>query len=122
MPVPTEITNDVQDKVLDHICVVQQAVVDCVRSWAETVEMMFSKLPEFGLAGAPLRSSHVLENAFGFTERVMASQREFAAQVFEAALPATRAAQAATAKAAKVQAANAQAANAQTARPASAKA
>lgn len=116
MPISAEITNDVQDKVLDHICVVQHAVVDCVRSWAETVEMMFSKLPELPYAGAPLHSSHVLESAFGFTERMMASHREFAAQVFEAAWPATKAAQAATAKMT-----NAQAANSETARTTSAK-
>ncbi len=115
MTTAVEITNAIQDKVLDNICVVQQAVVDCVRNWAETVEMTFSKLPELAFVGAPLRSSHALESAFGFTERMMANQREFAAQVFEAALPATRAAQTANAKAANAQAANAQAANAQTA-------
>ncbi|MGH3754170.1 MAG: hypothetical protein ACRDRP_16035, partial [Pseudonocardiaceae bacterium] len=101
MATSAEITNaaqDVQDKVLDHICVVQHAVVGCVRSWAETVEMVFSKLPDYPFAGYPLHSGHVVERAFGFTERMMASQREFAAQVFEAALPAAKAAQEATAQ------------------------
>lgn len=98
MATSAEITNDVQDKVLDHICVVQHAVVGCVRSWAETVEMMFSKLPEYPFAGHPLYSGHVVERAFGFTERMMASQREFAAQVFEAALPAAKATQEAAAQ------------------------
>ncbi len=101
MPTYAETTKDVQDKVLDHIHVSQQAVVDCVRSWAETVEMMFSRLPELNSDDAPLRPGRIFESAFWFTERVMASQREFAAQVFEAAWPPlTRTAQVATDKAA----------------------
>jgi hypothetical protein len=101
MPTSAEITHEVQEKVLDNIHVGQRAVVDCVRSWAETVEMTLSKLPELAFADAPLKPSQVFESAFAFTERMMASQRKFAAQVFEAALPITRAAQAATDKAAK---------------------
>jgi hypothetical protein len=101
MPTSAEITTAVQDKVLDSVYVGQRAVVDCVRSWAETVEMTFSALPELATADSPLKPSQVLESAFGFTERMMASQRDFAAQVFAAAWPATKAASAATAKAAK---------------------
>jgi hypothetical protein len=99
MPTPIEITNAVEDKVLDSVRVGQKAVVDTVRSWAETVETVFSRLPELGSVDTPLKPTQAFENAFGFAERLWATQREFAAQVLEAAVPATRAAASATAQA-----------------------
>lgn len=78
MPTSTEITNTIEDKIMDNIRVGQQAVVDCVRNWADTVETTFAKLPELAAAVAPLKGGSVLESTFGFTEQMVASQREFA--------------------------------------------
>ena len=101
MPTALETTTAIQNKVFAGIEASQKAVVDYVRAWAETVETTFSRLPELATA-EPLKPSQVLETSISFTERVMASQRDFASRVFEAALPATRA-PSATADAAKVQ-------------------
>lgn len=92
MPVAAETTKVIQDKVLKSVQVGQNAVVDVVRSWADTVETVFSRVPEFTLAEVPPKPGQVLESTFNFTERLLAAQRDFASRVIEAALPATRAA------------------------------
>ena len=100
MPTATEIQNVVQDKVLESVRVGQRAVVDSVRSWADTVETVFSRLPEISFSPetqAP--PTQAIENVFGFADKLLASQREFAAQVFEAAVPAAKAGASATAQA-----------------------
>lgn len=84
-------TKQIQDKVFANIETGQQAVIDFVRSWAETVETTFAKLPELATA-EPAKPSELLESTFSFTERVFNSQREFTTRVFEAMVPATRAA------------------------------
>ncbi len=92
MATAQQVTNEVQERVLETVKVGQRAVVDFVRSWAQTVEATFSKLPDLTLSQPPLQPSEAFESAFGFTEKLFAAQRDFATQVFEAAIPATRAA------------------------------
>ena len=95
MPTAVETTNQIQAKVLDSIQAGQQAVLDSVRRWSETVEVLSAKLPELAFA-EPMKPSQVFESTVGFSEKVLASQRQFAARLFEAAQPATRAPSAAT--------------------------
>lgn len=101
MPTAVDTTNAIQEKVFESIQVGQQALLNSVRSWAETVEVLSSKLPEL-VSAEPLKPSQVFETSVGFTEKVLNSQREFATRLLEAALPATRSATAAT-QSAKVQ-------------------
>jgi hypothetical protein len=92
MPTALDTTNAIQDKLFQNLQVSQRAVVDVVRSWAETTELVFSKLPDLSLSDPSGRpASQVFETGLGFTERVLASQRDFANQLFEAAMPVTRA-------------------------------
>jgi len=90
MPTAIETTTAIEDKVYAGMQAGQKAIVDSVKTWAETVESVFAKLPELAFA-TPATPSQVLENATGFTEKVLTSQREFLSQLFEAALPVTRA-------------------------------
>ncbi|MGH9224026.1 MAG: hypothetical protein ACRD2W_09670 [Acidimicrobiales bacterium] len=101
MATATEVTQEVQERFLDTVQVGQKAVVDFVRSWADTVEATFSKLPEFTLSDSGPRPGQAFEAAFGFTERLLASQRDFANLLFEAVVPATRAPSAAARQAAQ---------------------
>ncbi len=89
MATALETTREIQDKVFAGIETGQSAFVDVVRTWAETVETTLSKLPELAFAD-PAKPSELLESTFSFTERVVNSNREFTAKVFEAMLPATR--------------------------------
>ena len=95
MATATEVTQEIQDRVLDTVRVGQKGVIEFVRSWADTMEKTFSRLPELTLSNQPPRPGQTFESTLAFTERLWASQREFASQLFEAAVPATRAASAA---------------------------
>ena len=89
MPTPVQATTAIQDKIYDSIQVSQKAFIDSVRSWAETIEAVSSTLPQ--LAPTDARPTEVLETTLDFNKKVLASQREFATQVYEAFLPATSA-------------------------------
>lgn len=95
MATALDTTKEIQDKVFAGIQTGQKAVLDVVKTWAETVELTFSKLPELAFAD-PVKPSEFLESSFSFSERVFNSNRDFASKVFEAWLPATRAATAST--------------------------
>ena len=94
MPTPLETTSAIQEKVFHNLQVSQRAMVDVVRSWAETVDLVFSKLPELSVDPAG-RPNQFFETTLGFTEKVLGSQRDFANQIFDAATPATRSPQSA---------------------------
>ena len=106
MPTPTEIIDQVQDKVLDSVKVSQKAVVDSVRSWSQTMETVFSRLPEFNFADNQVRPTEAFERVLGFGEKVLATQRDFAAQLLEAAVPAAKSGASATQSAASQTARN----------------
>lgn len=89
MPNPTETTAVIQDKVLASIQVSQKAFLDSVRSWADTIETVSSALPKVDVAGP--KPTELLESTLDFNKKVLASQREFAAKVFEAVSPAANA-------------------------------
>lgn len=95
MPTAVETTNVIQDQLFQSIQAGQQAVVESVRRWSETVELLASRMPELAFS-EPMKPSQVFESSIGFTERLVSSQRDFASQLLEAALPAARAPQAAT--------------------------
>ena len=98
MATATQVTQEVQDRMLETVRVGQKGVVDFVRSWAETVETAFSRFPDMTFPnqqGQPGQPGNPFESAFNFTERLFAAQREFANQLFEATVPAARGASAA---------------------------
>ena len=95
MPTAVDTTTTIQDKLFESIQAGQRAVVDSVRQWSETVELVASRVPELAFS-EPMKPSQVFEATIGFTERLVSSQRDFASQLLEAALPATRAPQRAT--------------------------
>ena len=105
MATATQVTQEVQERMLETVRVGQKGVVDFVRSWSETLETAFSRLPQMALTDQPPQPGQFFENAFNFTERLLAAQREFASQLFDAAVPAARGASAASAASATTAAA-----------------
>lgn len=95
MPTAVETTAMIQAKVFESIEVGQQAVLASVSTWAEAVEVLSAKLPELAFS-EPMKPTQFFDATVGFTEKLMASQREFTTKLFEAYMPATRAATAAT--------------------------
>ncbi len=90
MPTAIDTSTEIQQKFLAGMEASQKAFVALVGTWAETFEAVVSKLPELATT-EPVKPTQAFESMFGFTEKVLASQRDFAGQLFQAALPATRA-------------------------------
>lgn len=74
-----EIT-DVQDKVLDVVRTGQDAVVDAVKTVADKLPS-WSDLPYTDQVPSP---GKVVDRAFGYTEQVIDTQREFAKKLVDA--------------------------------------
>ncbi|MGH9177400.1 MAG: hypothetical protein ACRD0N_02440, partial [Acidimicrobiales bacterium] len=70
MPTALDTSVAIQDKLFQNLQVGQKAVIDMVRSWAETTELVFAKLPDLTLSESAARPSQVFETGLGFTERV----------------------------------------------------
>ena len=100
MPTAQQVTNEVQERVLDTVRIGQKGMVEFVRSWAQTVEATFAKLPDLTFT-EPFKPSEAFETAFAFSEKVLTAQRDFATQLFEATIPAAKAASSAAKTATK---------------------
>jgi hypothetical protein len=74
-----EIT-DVQDKVLDAVRTGQDVVVDAVKTVADKLPS-WSDLPYTDQLPSP---GEVVDRAFGYTEQVIDTQREFAKKLVDA--------------------------------------
>jgi hypothetical protein len=74
-----EIT-DVQDKVLDAVRTGQDAVVDTVKTVADKLPS-WSELPYTDQLPSP---GELVDRAFGYTEQVIDTQREFARKLVDA--------------------------------------
>jgi hypothetical protein len=94
MPNTTDTATVVQDKILASIQVSQKAIIDSVRSWAETIETVSATLPKADFTGP--KPTDVLETTLEFNKKLLASQRDFATKVFEAVMPAMSATASAT--------------------------
>ena len=76
MPQDTR-TTVLQEQVLKSIRTSQEATLTAVRAWAETVATVTPNMFQF--FGIPNQ-----EDLFGFTQQVLASQRDFVSGLFEA--------------------------------------
>jgi hypothetical protein len=112
MPQDTR-TTALQEQVLNSIRKSQDATLDAVRAWAETIATVTPNMFQF--FGIPNQ-----ENVFSFTEKLLASQRDFVSGLFEAAVTAGQAAPEAARQA--TASAGRAASSAENARPAPAKA
>jgi hypothetical protein len=79
----------VQDGILNSVQKSQEAVVDAIRSWADTVQSITPKLPAADLpfAGKLPKPEELMANAYDFAEQLLASQRKFAEDMLKATAP-----------------------------------
>jgi hypothetical protein len=61
--------------------------VKAVRTWADASKNLIPDLPPLPFADQLPATSEIVENAFAFADKLLASQREFAAAILEAAKP-----------------------------------
>ena len=87
MATATDMFTSVEDQVLETVKQGQEAIVKAVRTWADSSKNLIPDLPALPFADQLPATSDLVENAFAFCDKMLASQREFAAAVLEAAKP-----------------------------------
>ena len=89
----------VQDQVLDGVRKSQQAIVEAVQAWADTVKRLTPEVPSAAKVTEQMpEPAELIDNAFDFASQLLAAQRQFAHDVLAAATPAPEPAKRSTAK------------------------
>jgi hypothetical protein len=83
----TEMITSLEDQVLEAVKQGQEAIVKAVRTWADASKNLIPDLPPLPFADQLPATSELIENAFAFADKILATQREFAAAVLDAAKP-----------------------------------
>jgi hypothetical protein len=78
-----------QEELLNAIRNGQQAVVEVVKTWVDTIKSATPKVPslQLPLADRLPKPEEVVSGAYDFAEKLLASQREFAGELFKATAP-----------------------------------
>src|SRR5436309_13638075 len=87
MATATDMITGLEDQVLESVKQGQEAVVKAVRTWADASKNLIPDLPPLPFADQLPATSEIIENAFAFADKLLASQREFTAAILEAAKP-----------------------------------
>lgn len=87
MATATEMITGLEDQVLETVKQGQEAVVKAVRTWADASKSLIPDLPPLPFADQLPNTSEIIENAFAFADKVLASQREFVAAILDAVKP-----------------------------------
>ena len=87
MATATEMISSLEDQILETVKQGQEAVVKAVRTWADASKNLIPDLPPLPFADQLPATSEIVENAFAFADKLLASQREFAAAILDAAKP-----------------------------------
>jgi hypothetical protein len=83
----TEMFTSLEDQVLESVKQGQEAIVKAVRTWADASKNLIPDLPSLPFSDQVPATSELVENAFAFCDKILASQREFAAAILDAAKP-----------------------------------
>jgi hypothetical protein len=86
---PRTATQELQAQFLDTIRKSQEAVVDALRTWAETVHSVAPSLPVSTVPFADKlpKPSDLVADAFDFAGQLLAAQRKFAEDVIQITTP-----------------------------------
>lgn len=87
MATATDMFTGLEDQVLETVKQGQEAIVKAVRTWADASKNLIPDLPPLPYADQLPNVSEMVENGFAFADKLIASQREFAAAILEAAKP-----------------------------------
>ena len=84
-------SQEIQGEVLDAVRKSQEAVVDAVKRWADTVQSITPSIPVPNLpyADKQPKPEELVANAYDFAEQLLATQRGFAESVLQATKPLT---------------------------------
>ena len=77
---------ELQEEILKTVRKSQEAVIDAIRTWADTVQSITPKLPAVSvpLADRLPKPQDMVASAYDFAEQLLASQRRFAEDMLHA--------------------------------------
>ena len=87
MATATEMFTGLEEQVLETVKQGQEAIVKAVRTWADASKNLIPDLPALPFADQLPNVSELVESGFAFADKLIASQREFAAAILDAAKP-----------------------------------
>ena len=87
MPTITEATVAAQEQTLEAIKRSQEAYVDVVQTWAKSIKGFVPETPAVPFAEELPTAQQFVANVFDFSEKLLASQRQFVQSLVEAAAP-----------------------------------
>ena len=87
MATATDMFTGLEDQVLETVKQGQEAIVKAVRTWADASKNLIPDLPPLPFADQLPNVSEIVENSFAFADKLIASQREFASAIIDAAKP-----------------------------------
>jgi hypothetical protein len=87
MATATDMFTGLEEQVLETVKQGQEAIVKAVRTWADASKNLIPDLPPLPFSDQLPNTSEMVENAFALCDRILASQREFAAAILDAAKP-----------------------------------
>jgi len=86
-------SQEVQGEILDAVRKSQDAMVDAIRRWAETIQSLTPSIPvpsmNLPYTDKLPKPEEVVANAYSFAEQLLVSQRQFAENVLQATKPLT---------------------------------
>jgi hypothetical protein len=84
-------SQEVQSEILDTVRKSQEAMVEAIKRWAETIQSITPSIPVPTLPYADKlpKPEEFVANAYDFAEQLLASQRTFAESVLQATKPLT---------------------------------
>ena len=83
---------ELQDEILKTVRKSQEAVIDAIKAWADTVQSIVPKVPAVSvpLADKLPKPEEVVASAYDFAEQLLAGQRKFAEDLLHATAPLTQ--------------------------------
>ena len=78
---------ELQGEILSAVRKSQDAVVDAIKRWAETVQSITPSMPVLPYTAQLPKPDEFVANAYDFAEQLLASQRDFAVNVLHATTP-----------------------------------
>ncbi len=86
-------TQEVQGEILEAVRKSQDAMVDAIKRWAETIQSLTPSIPvpnvNLPYTDKLPKPEEMVKNAYSFAEQLLANQRTFAEHVLEATRPLT---------------------------------
>ena len=85
-------TQDLQEEFLKAIRMSQEALVEVVKTWVDTVKTVAPKVPatRVPLADRLPKPEDVVTSAYDFAKKLLSSQRQFAEELVKATAPLTQ--------------------------------